>query len=486
MALGQEDFGLYGVVGGLSIFIAFFNILLSGAIGRYYAVAIGEMQKVDAPDAANMGLENCRAWFNTALLIHTIIPLFLILVGYPIGEWFVRCFLTIPIEKIDACVWVFRLVCVSTFVSMVSVPFIAMYTAKQYIAELTIYSLVQTAINSIFFYFMATHPGVWLLKYAGWMCFMSVCPQIVICVRALKVFPECSIRFSYWFDMNRIKGVFFYAGWQMFGGVGYICRTQGLAVLVNKYFGASANAAMSVAFQASAQTQTLSAAMSAAFQPAIATAYGAGDFVTMRKMAYRASKFGVVLMLPFLIPLALELPHVLQLWLDTPPPFTVGLCWAIMAMHFIDNASYGHCLACNASGRIAAYQAVGGLFLIFSIPAAWLFLVCGGSVYMVGVAMCLSVAANTATRVFFARMLVGMSARYWLLRILLPITLLISFCGAVGFLPRFWLSPSLLRICLTTLVVEISLIPLVWYFVLDRDEQIFLISKFKLFNTIQK
>ncbi|MGN0826402.1 MAG: hypothetical protein ACI4QD_00520, partial [Kiritimatiellia bacterium] len=36
-ALGKLDFGLYGVVGGMTVFIAFLNTLLSTATGRFYA-----------------------------------------------------------------------------------------------------------------------------------------------------------------------------------------------------------------------------------------------------------------------------------------------------------------------------------------------------------------------------------------------------------------------------------------------------------------
>ncbi len=40
-ALGQEDFGLYGVVGGLVAFIGIVNSLLGCAVGRFYAVSVG-------------------------------------------------------------------------------------------------------------------------------------------------------------------------------------------------------------------------------------------------------------------------------------------------------------------------------------------------------------------------------------------------------------------------------------------------------------
>ena len=44
-ALGQVDYGLYGVVGGLTVFIAFLNSILATSIGRFYAFSVGAAQK---------------------------------------------------------------------------------------------------------------------------------------------------------------------------------------------------------------------------------------------------------------------------------------------------------------------------------------------------------------------------------------------------------------------------------------------------------
>ena len=41
--LGAEDYGLLGVVGGLTAFIAFFNGVLAAAISRFYSYSVGQM-----------------------------------------------------------------------------------------------------------------------------------------------------------------------------------------------------------------------------------------------------------------------------------------------------------------------------------------------------------------------------------------------------------------------------------------------------------
>ena len=118
MALGHEDFGLFGVVGSMAIFVTFLNTQFSGALSRFYAFSIGRAKSV-ADSAA--GLDECRCWFMTGVLIHTILPILLVAVGYPIGVHVISSgWLTIPLEKVDVCIWLWRFVMISTRFRMVS------------------------------------------------------------------------------------------------------------------------------------------------------------------------------------------------------------------------------------------------------------------------------------------------------------------------------------------------------------------------------
>ncbi len=475
MVLGEVDYGLYGVVGGLTAFISFFNSLLSSAVGRFYAFSVGA---ATVAGSASEGLENCRKWFNTAVLIHTVVPLVLMAVGYPIGEYALRnAWLNIPPDRVEACVWVFRLVCVSCLMGMMSVPFNAMYTAKQYIAELTIYSFFTTTFNVVALYYMVTHPGEWLVRYALWSCLLGNLPQLIITVRAFKLFPECRFRRAYLWNWGRTKEICYYAGWQFFGIFGAMLRGQGIAILLNRAFGASVNAANAVGHNLAHHCDTLAGCMLGAFSPAITNARGAGDWHKMRAMAYRTCKIGTLLTLIFALPLALEVEEVLRLWLKNPPQYAAGLCLCVLGMGVIDRTAVGHMLAVNAHGRIALYQAVLGTSLILTLPIAYLFVRLGWGVYSVGGATMLTMAFCAWGRVWFARKLVGMSARYWLARIFLPIVCLIAVCGAAGWLPRLWLEPSIWRIGLTGCIVEALLFPLAWGLILDREERAFILSK---------
>ena len=469
-ALGQTDFGLYGVVGGLTIFISFFNTLLASAISRFYAFSVGAAQV--ARDKVE-GLEECRRWFSIAVAVHIIVPILLTGIGYPIGVWAVRNFLRIPVERIETCIWVFRYVCLSSFVAMVNVPFAAMYTAKQNIAELTVYSMVQTLANVCFLYYLVSHQGDWLNTYALGTCIIAIVPQLCICMRACCKFRECRFVAKYCIDIKRVAKLANYSMWQVFGSLGGLAQGQGMAVLVNKFFGAKVNAAMSISNQVSSQTASLSNALLGAFSPAIINAYGARKYDVARVMSYRACKFGLLLLLLFALPLSLELRKVVQIWLITPPANTVLLCMTAITACLIRVATTGHMIAVNANGRVALYQFSVGSSLIMSIPIGWGLVKYGLGVWGIAVAILVSTMCCSIGRVCFARYLVGLSFLYWLRRIVLPVLAVALITILAGMTIRYFMEESFLRIVITTIICEVVFLPLAWFVALECDERDF-------------
>lgn len=474
MALGEVDYGLMGVVGGLTAFISFFNNILAGSISRFYAFSVGAAQKGGNEQA---GLEECRRWFSVASSIHTIVPLALMLIGYPLGAWAIENYLTIPPDRVHACLWVFRFVCVSCLLGMVSVPLQAMYTAKQYIAELTIYSFITSTLNVIVLYYMVSHPGVWLAKLAFWTCLLSVVPSLIISIRAYAIFPECRLRRKHLFNLSDIRELLSFAGWNFFGALGNLLKGQGIAVLVNKMLGPVFNASMNVANTVAGQTQTLSGAMVGAFMPAITSARGAEDRGRMISLVHKTCKFGAVLILPFAIPLALEIEEVMILWLKNPPAQSGFLCIWLMAILVLENMTTGHWVVISANGKISWYQFIVGSLFIATLPIAWVMMKLGLGIYAVGYALFTTLALVAVVRIIAVKILLQISPRYWLFRILLPIIGVSAFSAAVGYVPSLLMSASFWRVCVTTVVSNIVLIPLISFVVLDASEREFFKNK---------
>lgn len=475
MALGKEDFGLFGLVSSLVIFLSFFNTQFAGALSRFYAYAAGQAKIAVDSDQA---LEECRKWFSVGVMIHTLVPLVLVAIGYPIGTWAIRTGVVgVPEYRIDACIWLWRFVCLSSFVSMVNVPFNAMYVAKQYIAELTIYSFVQTIARTVFIYCMTLRQGDWLVSYGLATCLITIVPQMLICLRAVVVFRECRLRFAYMALGSYMKRLALYAGWQTFGGLGYLARHQFLTVVVNRFFGPKITASFSIGGTVSGEAAALTGALNTAFAPAITTACGEGNWNRVRLMAYQACKFGTLLTLLFAIPMGLEMSEILRIWLKDVPQWTEGICLVMVAVVVVEKFSLGHGIGVNASGRVARFQVYRGLACLTAIPFAIGSAFVFRHVYAVALSLLATTCLACCSDVWLARSRIGLSVRYWFFSIIIPLGVVCGIVCAVGFVPRYFMPPSFLRIIVTTIVTLAGLLPLSWFLVLNLDERLFVTRK---------
>ena len=481
MALGQTDMGLYGLVGGLTMFVSFFNIQFSIAISRYFAHSIGQASVSDDKEKA---LEECRHWFNVSVFIHSILPLLLVAVGYPLGSYAITHeWLVIPPDRVESCVWVWRFTCTSCLVGMMTVPFYGMFTAKQYIAEVTVYNVVQTIVKTAFIYFMVTHPGDWLIKYALGLMLIAVVPAILISCRAIRIFPECRFRFAYMWDLSRFFNVISYVSWQVIGSGGYVLRNTGVSVLINKILGPRANAALTIGNTVSSETAVLTGALNGAFAPVITSACGSGDFNKMRQFAFSSCKFGVCLTALFALPLLLELDEVLRFWLKNPPEFAIELCISLLICAMLEKSITGHVLAVNAIGKLAKFQTVHGISLMLALPfvgfSFWIF----PNIWSVGVALIATMVLTIIVSLVAARKVTGMSIKFWIFNIMIPNLIVSLLCLAIGCMPRIFLSPSLLRVFVTTFVTLVVFLPVSWFLVLSKNEREYVLNRINFRKT---
>src|SRR5690606_19176580 len=69
--------------------------------------------------------------FNASLRIHFVVALAVIIIGEILGPVFVKQILDIPVERIEAAVWVYDCVIFIVFFEVLSVPFQAMTNANE-------------------------------------------------------------------------------------------------------------------------------------------------------------------------------------------------------------------------------------------------------------------------------------------------------------------------------------------------------------------
>ena len=398
-ALGSSDFGLYGVVGGVVFVFSFLTPVLSSSIGRFYAFSMERPAEL-------------RQWFNTAVVLMAFLSVSLVLVAYPVCLYALEHWLVIPDGRLGAAIWVLRFSLLTASVSMVSAPYLMMFSAKQDIVEAATWQLIQSVL--VFFFaislsFMHVRAGCagadWLVVYAGVMAGITVILAVVQIGRVRRKYAECALGGSLMCIRDHIRPLLVFVGWQLLGGFAWTIRSQGLVFLVNVLFGPSFNASYTISNQVSNQAAALSVSVGNAIAPALTTEEGVGRRASMLQLARFGTFLGVVLVMLFAVPIAVFINPILKLWLGTPPPGCATLCVAMLAVAVIRQFAGGSGMAILAHGKLGPWQVCDAVANVLALPVAYVCWKSGCGIASVGWAWVVSESVMSINKIVFARKL---------------------------------------------------------------------------------
>ena len=100
--LGEVDYGLYNVVGGVVTMFAFMNRTLSTSSQRYFSIEIAKGDK-----------ESLHKWFSLNITTFGLLGLIIALFLETVGLWFLNTQMTIPSERMMAANVVYQLSIIS-------------------------------------------------------------------------------------------------------------------------------------------------------------------------------------------------------------------------------------------------------------------------------------------------------------------------------------------------------------------------------------
>ena len=134
--LGVEDYGIYNVAGGVVTMFAFFNSAMSSATQRFLSFEIGKGDFIQL-----------RKTFNATQIIHIGIAILVFILAETIGLWFVKTYLVIPPERLEAAIWVYHFSVLSFMVSIIQVPYNATIIAHERMNVYAYVSIIEVLLK---------------------------------------------------------------------------------------------------------------------------------------------------------------------------------------------------------------------------------------------------------------------------------------------------------------------------------------------------
>jgi O-antigen/teichoic acid export membrane protein len=407
--------------------------------------------------------------FSLSLLIHALIALIVLLPAETIGLWFVNNKLIIPPERMGAARWIYQFSIVSFVFTIMVSPFMAAIIAHEDMNIYAAISIAEAVLKLAIVLLLKIIPLDKLQLYGILLCAVTAVNTGIYWTTCKRKYQECRFRF-YW-SRELFREITGFTGWNLFGAAEGIFKNQLVNILLNQFFNPLVIAARGIASSVNGVVTNFSQNFSSALRPQITKSYAAGYTTELKRMVFSGSKTTYFLMYIFILPLILETPVVLSLWLKNVPEYTVVFTRVILIDALIESISYPIASMVQATGKIKLYQSVTGGFLLLNLPLSWLVLFFGGPPYSVAlVAICLTFIAFIM-RLLISRLLINYSVSRFFREVILPICLASLLSMILPMLSCYVLEKGVLRVCIVTCISILSNCVCMYFIGLNRLER---------------
>ena len=373
--LGVTDFGIYNVIAGIVVLLAFFQTAITNASQRFisYELGCGSDESVNRIFCVNI---------TVLLLIACIIFVLL----ETVGLWIVNSFLNLPSDRLNAANWVYQFSILTFVINIIRVPYNATIIANERMKFYAYISILEALLKLVVVYALILVRIDKLILYAFLLLSVSILFFVIYRYYCLKTFNTCKFHIIY--DKQQIKQILSFSGWSMLGAVSNVTAQQGGNIILNIFNGVVSNAAFGIANQVSHAVYSFSSNLQTAFNPRITKLYAIRDYNHLIILINRASFFSYYLMLILAVPIMINMPFVLTLWLKEVPEYAVGFCQLMLIYQLIDAFQAPLGTFIYATGSIKNYNIWLSALIFLNLPLSIMFLSLGFSIYSVLIIRC--------------------------------------------------------------------------------------------------
>lgn len=365
-SLGVADYGVFTLIAGVVSMLAFMTNAMVSTTQRFMSY---HQTKSD--------LSVQQRIFGNSILMHLLFSALVLVLLEVVGLFLFDGFLKIPPHRIHAAKIVYQCAIAMILCSFITAPFKALLISHENIIYISIVEVLDGVLKVAIAILLTVMSHDKLVLYGYLMILIYVMNLTAFAIYDFRKYKECVLPKIKNFDKLYLKSMSSFVGWQLYSTGCILGRTQGTAIILNRFFGAVINAAFGVALQVSGAVSFISSALLNSINPQIVKAEGTGNRNRMFDLAEIASKFSFLLLAMIVIPISFVLPELLKAWLGRVPEKSVLFCQVILYTALIDQITYGLATANQAIGNIRPYALTVNTIKVLTLPLLWLLLQIG-------------------------------------------------------------------------------------------------------------
>lgn len=359
-ALGDSDYGLFNIVGGVIAMFMFLSTSMSVTTTRFLNYERG---KKDG---------DTNRIFNQSNVLHMLFALIVFLLLETAGVYYIIHYLNVAPGKEADAMFVFQVSTITACLGIMNVPFQSIFIAHEKFSVVAMVEILGVLLKLLLVLVMLwVYEGNALRFYAICMCMVTVFSFAAYHVLAIRRWPDI-VRWKPVKGWRSYKEQLFFSNWNLLATFSLMLRGQGAALIINHFFGTVVNAAFAVANNVQQQVNTFIGNFDTAVSPQIARNVGAGDTGRSLTLACTTCRMCVLLMEVVFFALYVELEFVLRCWLgEDMPEGTVTFCEYTLFIAVVSSTSAGLVHLINGLGKIKWFKIQGCFWQVLPLIFGW-------------------------------------------------------------------------------------------------------------------
>jgi O-antigen/teichoic acid export membrane protein len=443
--LGAEDYGIYNVVAGLVTMFGFLANVLSLGTQRFLSLEIGRGNDT----------EQINRVFNVSVIVYLLIAVVIVAFAESIGLWFMNNHMPLPVERMEAAQWIYQWAILSFICTVLATPCIAMVLAREDMNIYAILSIIRVVLDLASVVVLQFISRNKLKLYGLLICIIAFIYTLMYWIVCAVKYPDCRFRF-YW-EKKIFREMTVYNSWMLFGAVSGVAKLQVINILLNQFFNPAVVAARSIAVSVNNAVSSFSNSFSLALRPPIVKYYAARENEKMLSLIFLGTKGMYFLTYIFTLPILLEMPIVLSLWLKNVPEYAVGFTRLVLVEVLFDSICHPMNTVMMATEKIKLFELVAEGALLFNLPVAWIALQLGAPPYSVMIAGIGVRFISFVLRILIINQFIDFPVLIFLRTVLIRIGIVAILSAIVPFLIVQVVKYGFFRLCLVTGTSAVSL-----------------------------
>jgi O-antigen/teichoic acid export membrane protein len=458
-ALGANDFGIFGVVGGAISMFGFLNNSMAAATQRFMSYSQG------AGDISRL-----QQIFKTSFILHLIIAVMLYIILLVVGNFLFHGVLNISHERVDVAEALFQFMIVSALFSVVSVPFDAIFNAHENMFLYALLGIIENILKLAAAFLLLSSGSDRLMLYGVLVAGISAFLLLFRFWYCFRKYPECRIDFQN-IDKSLIKEMISFAGWNFLGTSTTMIAHHAQGIIMNMFFGTLVNAAQAITNQVVGQLGAFASTMQKAINPRIAKSEGAGDRERMLQATMIGCKASFFLVVLLVVPVLIEMPYIFKIWLKSIPPYTMIFCQLYLIRNIIDQLFATLISSIIAVGKIRNFQLLTSAIALIPLILTYLLFKSGYPPYTLYIVFILYSIIHSLNILYFSHKVCELSISLFLKEVVFRCVMTLLSLFLIAILPQIFVSEGLYRMIAVCFATIIGFVFSVWCIGLNMKER---------------